>query len=214
MIFSETTLGEGRGEEKTWGQVILGDWEKRMCPQRSQESDQWGRRTVRRRCFSLKPSKESVSRKKWWLVSAVAERQIRFWPSSVLRIGPCEDRAYTLRKAGSVWKTGEKSAWSRLKRQWEERQWRCRLWRSFAARGSRIEEVEREVRKGFLKTMEVVRPCFYFDGNNLVEGRVGHVRKRGSHPNELAKERGMWLSSGEADLGRACSAHHYLRESQ
>lgn len=70
------------------------------------------------------------------------------------------------------------------------------------------------MRKGFLKTMEVVRPCFYFDGNNLVEGRVGHVRKRGSHPNELAKERGMWLSSGEADLGRACSAHHYLRESQ
>ena len=39
----------------------------------------------------------------------------------------------------------------------------------------------------------------------MVEGKVSHARKRGSHPNEvleLAKERRMWLSSGEADLGK------------
>lgn len=68
-----------------------------------------------------------------------------------------------------------------------------------------MEEVEREVRKGFLKTMEAVRPCCYFDGNTLVERKVSHARKRGSHPNEaleLAKARGTWLSSGEADLGK------------
>lgn len=36
MMLSEMTLGERRGEEGTWGQVIL-DQEKRRSPQRGRE---------------------------------------------------------------------------------------------------------------------------------------------------------------------------------
>lgn len=53
------------------------------------------------------------------------------------------------------------------------------------------------MKKGFLKTMEAVRPCFYFDRNNLVEGKVSHARKRGSHPDEKPLS---WQRRG----GRGC----------
>lgn len=44
--------------------------------------------------------------------------------------------------------------------------------------------------------MEAVTTCFYFDRNNLIEGKDGHARERDSRPKEVlewAKEKGLML---------------------